>query len=208
VHSILRSLLVMGVLFAPLAQAADETPPPGGEPPVQQVVVEATRTNVAKLGKEVQMSELRFYELYNTLNKDPDYAITCANEAPTGSRFKRTACQPVFKSKAEQAEARDFIQAFGGGDSAGGTSGGPPHALAPSAPPPVAAGTFAAANMATSAGRPGFAQNIQDVTRRSPELTKLAEEHAALWKRYYTLYRQLNGAPPLPEDRSAGPTGK
>jgi hypothetical protein len=41
-----------------------------------------------------------------------------------------------------------------------------------------------------------------DVTARSPELTKMVEEHATLWQRYYVMYRELNGAPPPAPEKS------
>jgi hypothetical protein len=189
--------LLTCLLLAPRAQGADESAP------LPQVTVEATRANVAKLGKEVQMSEFRFYELYNTLNKNPDYAIKCANEAPTGSRFKRTECHPVFKIKAEEQEARDFIRAFGGGSAVSGVGAG----LGPAgtSPPQSGAGAFGPAIVAISAARPGFRKNMIEVTTRSPELTRLAQEHAELWNRFFALYRKLNGAGPPPEEKAPAP---
>jgi hypothetical protein len=189
-----HKVLLSGLLFVSLAQGA----PPAGGPPLEQVIVEATRDTLAKLGKEVQQSEYRFYERYNELNENPDYAIKCSHETSTGTRFRRVACEPVFKSKAEQVEARDFIVAFGGGDHVSGMTGAPPG-------PPVAGGTFGPATLATAAGRPGFRKNMIEVTTRSPELTRMAQEHAALWKRFYTLYRKVNGAGPLPEEKSPAP---
>ncbi len=207
-HSIPRAVLIASLLFAPLAQGAETTPPGTEQPPLDQVTVEATRINVGKLAKEVQDSEYRFYKRYNQLNKNKDYAINCITEANTGSRFQKTDCQPVFKTNAERKEAQQFIEGFGFGDQVTGTPGGvggPVHVNAPTPPPPAALGSPTSAAMDISAGRPGFSKNMQDVTRASPELTKMAEEHAALWKKYYILYRKLNGASPLPEETSAAP---
>ncbi len=44
----------------------------------------------------------------------------------TGPRFRNTSCEPVFVSKADEAEARAFISADGVGDQATGTPGGIP----------------------------------------------------------------------------------
>ena len=199
-ESIARKLLVTGLLFAPLAQASPDTTSPGSG--VDQVTVEATRDNVVKLEKQVKMTELKFYELYNTLNKNRDYAIDCEDTPATGTRFKRSNCQPVFKSKAEQEEARQFLIAFGAGDQVTGTPGGvtgPAHINAPPPEPSAAASAMSSSAGPAAAGRPGFKQNMIDITKKSPELTKLAQEHAELWKRYYRLYRQLNGAGPPAE---------
>jgi hypothetical protein len=196
--SVSRMVLVVGLLVAPLAHAAEE--------PVDTVTVEATRENVAKLEKQVKMAQMHFYELYNQLNKDRDYSIECEEAAPTGTRFKQTTCQPHFKTKAEAEEARQFLIAFSSGDSATGTPGGvtgPPHLYHADTPPPVAAGGAYAAAMGNAAGRPGFQKHVQELTEKNPKLQKAAQEHAELWKRYYRLYRQLNGASPLPEENEA-----
>lgn len=205
-HPILRSVAVASLMVAPwVAHAATD------EPPLDQVKVEANRADVVKMGKEVQMLQMRFYELYNSLNKNRNYAIECENAATTGTRFKRNDCQPAFKNKAEQQAAREFLIAFGGGDQVTGTPDGvtgPAQVIAP--PPPVSAisGTSTApASGGKSAGQNGFQQHMLEMTRRSPELQKLAEEHATLWKRYYSAYRQLNGAPPLPDEPSGTPAG-
>jgi hypothetical protein len=196
--SVSRMVLVVGLLFAPLAHAAED--------PVDTVTVEATRENVARLGKQVKMAQMHFYELYNQLNKNPDYAIECEEAAPTGTRFTQTTCQPKFKSNAEAEEARQFLIAFGSSDAATGTPGGvtgPPHAYHAETPPPVALGGAYAAAMGDAAGRPGFQKNLREITEKNPKLLKAAQEHAELWKRYYRLYRKLNGASPLPEENEA-----
>jgi len=199
--SVSRMVLVVGLLVAPLVHAAQD--------PIDTVTVEATRENVAKLEKQVKMAQMHFYELYNQLNKDRDYAIECEEAAPTGTRFKQTTCQPKFKSNAEAEEARQFLIAFGGGDQATGTPdgvGGPAPVFRPQTPPPVAAGGAYAAAMGAASGRPGFEQHVKDLTEKNPKLLKAAQEHAELWKRYYRLYRQLNGASPLPEENEGGVT--
>jgi len=192
-YAIARLVLVSGLLVAPLVYAAEE--------PIDTVTVEATRENVAKLARQVKMAQMNFYELYNQINKDRDYAIECEEAAPTGTRFKQTTCQPKFKSNAQAEEARQFLIAFSGGgsDQATGTPGGVygPHGLMPMPPPAAPGGSYAAA--LGDAHRPTFQKHVQELTEKNPKLMKAAQEHADLWKRYYRLYRQLNGASPLPE---------
>jgi hypothetical protein len=198
--------LLACLIFAPLAHGASESEPPSGQTPVPQVMVEANRANLVKLGKEIQLHEVRFYELYNTLNKDRRYAINCGKEARTGSRFEHTECQPVFVTDAEHEEAREFLIAIGGGDQASGTPGGvtgPAVAGRPAGTGPVAAGSYAAASPVIEEARPGFKQNMRDVTSRSPALTKMAQKHAAMWKRYEAMYKRLKDAPPA-EEKSSG----
>jgi hypothetical protein len=196
--TIARTALLACVIFAPLAYSASESDPPAGQPSVPEVVVEATRANLVKLGKEIQLAELRYYELYNTLNKKREYAINCAKRARTGSRFEHNECEPVFQSDAEAEEARQFVMSMGGGDQVTGTPGGvtgPAVAGRPPATGAVAAGTYAPASPVIEQARPGFKQNMLEVTRRSPQLTKMAQDYAAMWKRYEAMYKRLKEAP-------------
>lgn len=197
-HSIQRMVLAVGLVLAPVAYA-DETPLP-------QVVVEANRTNLAKLAKEIRDSEKRFYKRYNELNKVRDYAIKCTTEASTGTRFTRTDCQPVFQDKAQEEEARQFLAAFGSGDQVTGTPTGvtgPLHINEPPPPTSASGGSTTQAGLAIAARRPGFQKHMLEVTTQSPELTRMAQEHAELWKRYEAMYRKLNGSGPVPEEKAS-----
>lgn len=205
--TIARTTLLACVIFAPLAYSASESDPPAGQSSVPEVVVEATRANLVKLGKEIQVAELRYYELYNTLNKKREYAINCARRARTGSRFEHNECEPVFQSDAEAEQAREFMLAIGGGDQVSGTAGGvtgPAVAGRPSATGQVAMGTYAASGPVIEQARPGFKQNMLEVTRRSPELTRMAQEHLAMWKRYEAMYKKLKSSGSAPEEKSSG----
>jgi hypothetical protein len=93
-------------------------------PPPDQVIVEGRRGELVEAAKEIQLLEQRFFQRYNELNTQKNYAVRCYNEAPTGTRFKQKYCKPVYQSNADAAEARDFMIALGRGASAGSTSGG------------------------------------------------------------------------------------
>ena len=43
------------------------------------------------------------------------------------------------------------------------------------------------------AGRPAFQKNVIEVTRNTPELIQMLQEHAKLWKRYESIYFKVNG---------------
>jgi hypothetical protein len=177
--------LLLTLLFAPLGHAAAEPASPGGEAPLDQVVVEATRTNLVKLGQEVLKAEYRFYQRYNELNTKRDYEVRCYKEAPIGTRLTRAWCQPVFESKVEQAQAREFLLILqGSGSSARGVN---------------------PATAAIEVRRPGFQQNMMEVTRKNPELIKLLDEHAALVKRFQDMYREVHHVAPPPEENAAAP---
>ena len=181
-----RSVVLACLMFAPLAQADDA--------PIDEVVVRATRTDLVKLARQVRMAEFRFYDRYNELNTQRDYAVTCNNEATTGSRFTWDSCQPVFQEKARVAEGRGFADVI---QSAHAVPRGGVAISATPRPP---------ASMAITAGRPGFQQHMIDVTRRNPDLIKLLNEYDALLKQYEAAYRKINGRKaPADEKVEAGP---
>jgi hypothetical protein len=204
--TILGTVLLLGLLSAPLAQGASEGVPPGGEAPLERVVVKATRENLAKLGKEIAQAEAAFYGRYNELNKKREYAVPCFNEARTGTRFKRNYCQPVFESEAHQVEARNFVMTlqvqFAGsgnpGIMAAQTRGAPPLAIAGGMP-------TAPANAVIESRRPGFKKNMIEVTRNSPELIRMVGEYAALVTRWVDMNRGLKAAHSPPEEKGAAP---
>ena len=199
--TILATTLLIGLLTAPLTEGTTDTAASASSPPLDQVVVEATRARLVKMSKEVRESERRFYQRYNDFNKKRDYAIKCSTEAPTGTRFRSTSCEPVFVTKADEAEARAFLSAYGVGDQATGTPGGvtgPARAFDPPMTNPVAAGSFTPAQMAKDAAQPGFRQNMLEVTQASPELTRMAKEHAELVERFNEMFRKVNGEQKAP----------
>src|SRR5689334_16865237 len=106
-------LLAIAVALAvsQLAWAADV--PSDNKP--QEVVIEATRANLNKLGTQAKMAEFKFYKRYNDLNKKRQYAINCNKEATVGSRFTSDICMPVYASQAQEAEAQAFLATIGAG---------------------------------------------------------------------------------------------
>lgn len=197
----LRTALTLCLLLAPLAHAAETARPSPETPPMDQVVVQATRANLQKLGNEVVLMEWQFFKRYNDVNKKREYAVYCYNEASTGSRFRKPYCQPLYQTEAQESEARAFLNMLGGGQAAGGLGRGPGNPL-----PMIPAGSGgassggASARMAIEAGRPAFKDNVRKVVEGSPELQKMLQEHAIAWRRYADMWEQLNGRA-LPEDK-------
>jgi len=173
--TILGNLLLSCLLFAPLAQGAEPTPPS------DQVVVQATRANLVRLGEEVKKAEYRFYQRYNELNTKRDYAIKCTTEARPNSRFTNSFCKPVFQTKAEEDESRTFFMELSRQYSAAGV------------PAPIA----------VAAGRPAYQKHVVEVTTHSPELARLLGEHNKLLKQYEALYYRVNGLPQSPAETAA-----
>jgi hypothetical protein len=195
-----RGSALLCLLSASFVQGAEPASPAGAEP-VQQVTVEATRENLAKLGKEVLDAEALFYGRYNELNKTRKYAVNCYKEPSTGTRFTRRYCEPVFQNEAQLSEARSLVM----GLQVHSAGSGNPGAMAAhgGAPPSIAGGMPSmTVKSVIEQNRPGFRKNMIEITRNSPELTRMAGDYAALVKRWSEMYRQVNGASSLPEEKN------
>jgi hypothetical protein len=155
--------------------------------------------------------------------------VRCYNEAATGTRFKQKYCKPVYETEAQATQGREFILALGRGASAGSTSGGAvassgvmgvggasggggigagsglqtgAQANSTASSAPNLGGTTTEAFVDIDSGRPDFQKNVMEVASKSPELTKLLQEHAAARKRYDDLYNKINGRT---QDKEAAP---
>jgi hypothetical protein len=175
VKTTVGNVLLSCLLLAPLAHAAEPVPPN------DQVVVQATRANLARLAEEVKKAEYRFYQRYNELNTKRDYAIQCTTEARPNSRFTNSSCKPLFQTKAEEDESREFFMELSRQYSAAGV------------PAPVA----------VAAGRPAYQKNVLEVTKRSPDLSRLLGEHNRLLRQYEALYYRVNRLPQQPAETAA-----
>ena len=132
-----------------------------------EVTVRAKR-ELEKLRLEIDAAQDRFIARYNELNKDPQYAMKCNDEAPTGSRFTRHNCRPEFVNAATNAELRAALDGH-------------------SAPP---------AALVTASKKAAFQKNMLDIASSSPELQNLAREQSDLQARYDKLLRRTVGAGP------------
>lgn len=221
--TITRNVLLLVSLFTLLVCRA-EAASPDAAAPVDQVVIKATREKLAKLEKQILLAEQRFYERYNALNTKRDYAVKCYNEATTGTRFKKTYCQPVFASKAQEEQARRAMAYLGSSATPATTSSAAAgmHAGATVGIGGVAGGagsqeasesisgassamTGAPAIMAVGGGQSDFQKNMIEITRKNPELTKLLNKHAELVKEYEATFRKVNGMEAQDADTAAAP---
>jgi len=88
-HRIL--LLALTALAFPLAASAQD------DAATEEVVVVGDRS-VGQLRREVYQAEEDFYDLYNSLNDDPEYDVNCNYETATGTHVKNHVCRAKFVS--------------------------------------------------------------------------------------------------------------
>ncbi len=133
-----------------------------------EVIVSATRT-LAELRKDILVADERFLAKYNELNKVPEFAIACDEEATTGSRFLRRTCRAEFVTVAIREGAQDWFRG--------------------NAPTPTES-----VGRTIESKKGNFHKNMIDLARQSPELVRLARERADLEQRYNQLLRRAFGS--------------
>jgi len=184
-----------------------------GAPPIEEmdeeVVVEGK--SLSQLRTEIVRAEERFYEKYNKLNKDREYAMQCEESATTGTKLTSRKCKPRMVETATSQQARDFLYAMqdnflGQQDSNALASGvaGSQAAAAQSAESgasaaqstPDIATAFARGGPAESmiAGETdGFRRNMLELIRKHPELQKLIQDHANAMASYEKARKKRQG---------------
>lgn len=66
-------------------------------------------TKLWQMREKMVALEEQFYARYNELNKDNDFDVHCAMEAPLGTRLKKRVCRIQFFEDAQAEEARAFL---------------------------------------------------------------------------------------------------
>jgi hypothetical protein len=138
---------------APPADTAATAPAPPDKP-IDEIIVQGTR--LWQMQKAITAADDRFFVRYNEINKDHDFDVHCAMEAPLGTLIKQRFCRPAYYEKAEQDYARALLD---------GTDAIPPEAV-------------------RLDRQEEYRKHMLDVVRGSPELMKLMHERDALKKKY------------------------
>jgi hypothetical protein len=118
----LHALAALALDLQPVNQAA------AAEKPTEARTVEATVRSAASELEEVIVSgkldklsdvqkamidaEDRFWARYNELNKNPNYDVTCRNEAEIGTRLKTRQCEAGYVSEGKRRDALGLFQGY------------------------------------------------------------------------------------------------
>ncbi|MET0280379.1 MAG: hypothetical protein ABW278_04545 [Steroidobacteraceae bacterium] len=121
---------------------------------LDEATVEATK--LWQMREKMVALEERFYALYNDLNKDDDFDVHCAMEAPLGTRLKKRVCRIEYFENAQAEEAQALLGGY-------------------SAPP---------ADLVLMSRYPDFTKTMLGLINGDPRLRKLVREREALEKRY------------------------
>ena len=129
-----------------------------------------------KLRAEMAKVERQYIDLYNKVNTNPEFAIVCRMDKPTGTSFAVRVCQPKYLIAANARSAAEQIQfAVAAGNATGGANANGPNVGA-------GFGGAAAANSAADKDE-AFKQNMFDMLQKSPELQALGKKSNELQAR-------------------------
>jgi hypothetical protein len=131
--------------------------------PVDEVVVHGRYDRLSAMRKEYETLEDKFYDEYNKLNTDHQWDVNCGREAPTGTRFERRVCTPVFVERIEHDFYSNWLQGHGGGS-----------------------GVW----VWVQPKREAFKKNMVDVVNQNPKLLELLMKRNAAQQRYEDLRKK------------------
>jgi uncharacterized protein with von Willebrand factor type A (vWA) domain len=166
----------------------------GSGQPLDEVVVQASRSELAKLRNQIRSLEQQFFKRYNAINPNKDYDVRCKKETRAGTRVGRQNCRAAYQNRALENEAQQYLQFMQ--SNAGGTAEGNPAATLGDAgrdtPTPTLFGNSGeTAEGEIEARRGDYQQNMADVTSKDPELTELARQLGELTERYEQMQQQM-----------------
>ena len=157
------------LVLAPMSFAQNEghsQPPSNGRLP-EEIVITGERS-LLNLRLEMQEAERAAYALFNQLNDEDRFDISCKMEAQTGTRIKRQLCLPEFKREALREHARAYIEG------------------SPSRNPPV--------EMVIASQEGDFKLKMEEVAEQHPEFLEAIILYSVHQERYKEATRTVWGA--------------
>ena len=98
-----------------LAQNAPATPERAASAPRQEeapdeVIVRGRR--IGELRVEVEQARIRAYEIFNDLNSDDDFDVSCHEDSRSGTRMPRRVCRARFEDRISSRAGQEYISAL------------------------------------------------------------------------------------------------
>lgn len=92
-------ILLMSIAPIGYAQSDAETAgPANGSESIDEVVV-VGEAQLDDLRLKLYTAEVEVYDLFNDLNDDNEFDVSCEQKAPVGSHIKQRYCQPRFVAR-------------------------------------------------------------------------------------------------------------
>ena len=88
-------------------QPADRADPIAQQEEPEEVVVRGRR--VGELRLEVELKRERAYEIFNELNSNDDFDVSCDQENTSGTRLRRHVCRAQFENRISSDTAKEYM---------------------------------------------------------------------------------------------------
>lgn len=149
--AVTRASLLATLLLAagPAVRAAEEAP--------EEIEVFGQR-QLFRMEEQLIEAETAVYALYNELNTDDLYDVTCVWEQPLGTNMRHRVCRPGFITKAEQSRGQEYMSSITGMGYTTGTS----------------------VELENERHNPILKQKLEEAVKNSPELAARMMEHQEL----------------------------
>ena len=158
--------------------------PPSRSAELDEVTVNGERVKLDALRKQIVQLEDQFYDRYNELNPIDDFDVHCIEEARTGTRLIKRSCRAVYQERAVADEGQAAFKVFQRMHPQAGNT-----PLSDSGPP-------VPATLEIQRRLPEYKKNLEELTRRHPELASLLEARGRLIERYEAAQKKLLGTRP------------
>jgi hypothetical protein len=110
---------LLGLSLAALAQAQSEPAATESAPSAQEtdeeIVIRGRRT-LFTLRKEVEAAREYVWQVFNDINSDDDFDISCNDSSRTGTRARKRACRPQYADRATAQAGKDLARRMQGCD--------------------------------------------------------------------------------------------
>ena len=108
-------VLLTALTLGRVAAQSEPTPPADRADERAEQIEEITvlgQRSLRALRLEVQAARERVYDLFNSLNSNDEFDITCQNVPMTGTRIPQRVCRPQFAGNATSTAASGFLRAL------------------------------------------------------------------------------------------------
>ena len=103
----MRSIATILVLLL-AAPACLQAQPNAAQPDDPEEVIVTGNRDLLALRTRMLDAERQAYDVFNSLNDDRRFEISCTEQEATGSRFRNQLCQPAFVRNAAAEHGRAF----------------------------------------------------------------------------------------------------
>ena len=81
---------------------------------IEEITVLGERTTYS-LRLEIKSTEVEVYKMFNELNNNDEFDVTCEEIVYTGSRIPVQTCMAAYLREEEASRTQDFLQSLSGG---------------------------------------------------------------------------------------------